>query len=137
MGFPSYISPSGEVTGAHDVSFLGTGGAYVTIGFGGDPAQRGVFGPDGALFGTLVQVPASGSWRPVADIAAHEGLVNPAGDRVDTNPYGLLVEPGGAAGERCGSQCAARGQTQRARSRPWRCSRRAQRAAPTPCRPGS
>lgn len=94
FGFPSYISPSREVTGAHDVSFLGIGGAYVTIGFGGDPAQRGVFGPDGALFGTLVQVTASGRWWPVADVAVHEGLFNPAGDRVDTNPYGLLVEPG-------------------------------------------
>ena len=93
VGFPSYISPSGEVTGAHDVSFLGVGGAYVTIGFGGDPAQRGVFGPGGALFGTLVHVAASGRWWPVADVAAHEGLFNPAGDRVDTNPYGLLVEP--------------------------------------------
>jgi sugar lactone lactonase YvrE len=95
VGFPSYISPSGEVTGAHDVSLLGVGGAYVTIGFGGDPAQRGVFGPDGALFGTLVHVAASGRWWPVADVAAHEGRFNPAGDRVDTNPYGLLVEPGG------------------------------------------
>ncbi len=94
VGFPSYISPSGEVTGAHDVSLLGVGGAYVTIGFGGDPAQRSVFGPDGALFGTLVHVPASGHWRPVADIAAHEGVFNPAGDRVDSNPYGLLVEAG-------------------------------------------
>jgi hypothetical protein len=92
-GFPSYISPSGEVTGAHDVSFLGVGGAYVTVGFGGDPAQRGVFGPDGALFGTLLHVAASGRWWPVADVAAYEGLVNPAGDRVDTNPYGILVEP--------------------------------------------
>jgi hypothetical protein len=94
VGFPSYISPSGEVTGAHDVSFLGVGGAYVTIGFGGDPAQRGVFGTDGALFGTLVHVAASGRWWPIADVAAHEGLFNPAGDRVDTNPYGVLVEPG-------------------------------------------
>ena len=94
VGFPSYISPSREVTGAHDVSFLGVGGAYVTIGFGGDPAQRVVFGPDGALFGTLVHVAASGRWWPVADVAAHEGLINPAGDRVDSNPYGLLVEPG-------------------------------------------
>jgi hypothetical protein len=94
VGFPSYISPSGEVTGAHDVSFLGVGGAYVTIGFGGDPAQRGVFGTDGALFGTLVHVAASGRWWPISDVAAHEGRFNPAGDRVDTNPYGLLVEPG-------------------------------------------
>jgi hypothetical protein len=94
VGLPSYISPSGEVTGAHDVSILGVGGAYVTIGFGGDPSQRGVFGPDGALFGTLVHVTPSGRWWPVADVAAHEGRFNPAGDRVDTNPYGLLVEPG-------------------------------------------
>jgi len=93
-GFPSYISPSGEVTGAHDVSFLGLGGAYVTVGYGGDPAQRGVFGPEGWLLGTLLQVPASGQWRPVADVAAHENRFNPAGDRIDANPYGLLAEPG-------------------------------------------
>ena len=91
VGFPSYISPSSEVTGAHDVAFVGLGSAYVTIGFGGDPDQRGVFGPDGTLLGTLLQVAPSGEWRPVADVAAHERLFNPAGDRVDANPYGLLA----------------------------------------------
>lgn len=94
VGFPSYISPGGEVTGAHDVSFLGLGGAYVTVGYGGDPDQRGVFGPHGQLLGTLLHVAASGQWRPVADVAAHERRENPAGDRIDANPYGLLAEPG-------------------------------------------
>ncbi len=94
VGFPSYISPSGEVTGAHDVSFLGVGGAYVTIGFGGGPALRALFGPDGAVFGTLVHVAASGHWWPIADVSSHEGINNPAGGPIDSNPYGLVARPG-------------------------------------------
>jgi glucose/arabinose dehydrogenase len=94
VGFPSYISPRGEVTGAHDVAFLGTGGAYVTIGFGGDPERRAASGFDGAMFGALLHVAASGEWRAVADVAAHEATYNPSGGPIDTNPYGLLAEPG-------------------------------------------
>jgi glucose/arabinose dehydrogenase len=93
-GLPSYAGPDGEATGPHDISFQGRGGAFITIGFGGDPAFRSLFGPDGALFGTLVQAPASGRWRVVADVSAYETAANPDGNVIDTNPYGVLAEPG-------------------------------------------
>lgn len=94
-GLPSYADLAGtEVTGAHDVSFHGRGGAYVTIGFGGDPALRSGFGAVGALFGTLVHVAASGHWKVVDDVSAYESAANPDGNLVDSNPYGVLAEPG-------------------------------------------
>jgi len=95
-GLPSYVGSSAdaEVTGPHDISFQGRGGAFITIGFGGNPALRSLFGPAGALFGTLVQAPASGRWRVVADISAYESTANPDGNLIDTNPYGVLAEPG-------------------------------------------
>ena len=94
-GLPSYVNTTnGEAGGPVDVSFQGRGGAYVTVGLGADPAVRAAFGPAGHLFGTLIQVPASGRWRFVADIAAHEASENPAGGPVDSNPYGILAEPG-------------------------------------------
>ena len=95
IGLPSYADLAGEgVTGPHDISFLGRGGAFMTIGFSGNPALRSGFGNSGALFGTLVHVAASGQWNVVADIAAHESATNPDGSVVDSNPYGMLAEPG-------------------------------------------
>jgi hypothetical protein len=94
-GLPSLATAAGEAVGPHDISFQGRGGAYVTIGLGGDPTTvRSALGPAGALFGTLIHVAASGQWKAIADISAHEALENPAGGPIDTNPYGLLAEPG-------------------------------------------
>jgi glucose/arabinose dehydrogenase len=93
-GFPSMISPGGEVTGAHDVSFQGRGGAFVTIGLGGNPGLRSTFGASGSIFGSLVQTSASGQWHVVADVSQVELQSNPAGGPLDTNPYGVLAEPG-------------------------------------------
>jgi hypothetical protein len=93
-GFPSMISPGGEVTGAHDISFQGRGGAFVTIGLGGNPALRSTFGASAGIFGSLLQVSASGQWHTVADLAEVELQGNPAGGPLDTNPYGVLAEPG-------------------------------------------
>jgi hypothetical protein len=93
-GLPSYADATGEATGPHDVSFQGRGGAYVTIGFGADPALRSGFGAVGALFGTLVHVSASGNWKVVADVSAYESAANPDGNLIDSNPYGVLAEPG-------------------------------------------
>jgi hypothetical protein len=94
-GLPSYAGSDNEATGPHDISFQGRGGAFITIGLGGDPRTvRSGFGPDGGLFGTLIQAPASGRWRAVADVSAHEVTANPDGNVVDTNPYGVLAEPG-------------------------------------------
>jgi hypothetical protein len=93
-GLPSYLNPDGTAIGPHDVSFQGLGGAFVTIGFGEDPAIRAAFGEAGASFGTLVQVAPSGQWRVVADVLVHEATANPDGDIINSNPYGILAEPG-------------------------------------------
>jgi hypothetical protein len=93
-GLPSYAGSNNEATGPHDISFQGRGGAFITIGLGGDPRTvRSGFGPGGELFGMLVQAPASGRWRAVADISAYEVTANPDGNVVDTNPYGVLAQP--------------------------------------------
>lgn len=93
-GLPSTLSPAGEAGGPSDISFQGRGGAYVTIGLATDPANRALFGDVGALFGTLLHMPASGNWRLMADVAAHEAAVNPGGGPVDSNPFAVLAEPG-------------------------------------------
>jgi hypothetical protein len=92
-GLPSYGSAA-STTGPHDISFLGRGGAYVTIGLGFEGQPRSALAGVGDQFGWLVHLPASGGWRPVADIAAYEFAANPAGGPLDSNPYGLLAEPG-------------------------------------------
>ena len=42
------------------------------------------------MFGTLVRWTASRGVRVVADLAAYEEANDPAGEGVDSNPYGLL-----------------------------------------------
>ena len=48
----------------------------------------------GALFGTIIRVSPGGTWRVVADVSAYEALANPAGGIIDSNPHGILAEPG-------------------------------------------
>jgi glucose/arabinose dehydrogenase len=92
---PSQVDPAGQSVGAQDISFQGRGGAYITVGFGGNPALRSNFGPDGSLFGTLVHAPASGKWKVIADISNYETQSNPAGGPIDSNPFAIIAEPGG------------------------------------------
>ena len=97
-GFPSYTEngPSGvAATGPHDIALLGRGNARVSIGLGNDPRLRPTCGALGSMFGSLAQVPASGNWRLDVDISAHEVDANPEHGVIDSNPYGLLAEPGG------------------------------------------
>ena len=93
MRLPSHAGEDGSAAlGPHDVALAGEngGGIIATVGLGGDPAFREGFGPKGRLFGTLVRVSHSGDVRVIADLAAYEAAVNPAGDIVDSNPFGLL-----------------------------------------------
>ncbi len=94
-GLPSQVDPTGQAFGAQDISFQGRGGAYITLGFGGDPSLRANFGPDGALFGTLIHASASGQWKVIVDVANYEVTDNPGGGPVDSNNYGVIAEPGG------------------------------------------
>ncbi|HEX2011741.1 MAG TPA: ScyD/ScyE family protein [Roseateles sp.] len=93
-GLPSHALPDGSsASGPNGISFQGSGGAYISMGLGGGPAFAAALGSD--LFGTLIHMAASGSWKVVADIARHEFEQNPAGGPVDSNPFGVLAEPGG------------------------------------------
>jgi hypothetical protein len=98
-GLPSHVvvSPTGvlgDVTGPHDISFQGKGNAYVTIGWGGPPNARAALGALGSWFGSTIRVSPNGSFDHVADIAGFEQANNPAGGPLDSNPYGVLAEPG-------------------------------------------
>jgi hypothetical protein len=93
-GLESHANPDGSAaSGPTDISFLGTGGAYVTYGLGGDADFQAALG--GTYSGTLLHMAASGQWKVVADILEHEEVENPAGGPIDTNPFAVLAEPGG------------------------------------------
>ncbi|MGL6278809.1 MAG: ScyD/ScyE family protein [Gaiella sp.] len=98
-GWPSWRSnapnqPFAEVTGPQDIDFPTKGRAFVTIGWGGTPAARTAAAAKGRAFGRLVQTGPNGKRRTAADIAGYEQAFNPAGGPVDSNPYGVLAEPG-------------------------------------------
>ena len=93
-GLESHAMPDGSsASGPNDISFQGTGGAYITMGLGGGPDFLEALG--GEYQGTLIHMAASGQWKVVADILLHEIDENPAGGPVDSNPFGVLAEPGG------------------------------------------
>ena len=92
-GFPSYAPAGGAgATGPHAISLHGRGGAFVTIGLGGegDPiAFRAVMGQG---FGRTARLHPNGKWRFKDDLARFEFDNNPDHDAVpDSNPYGILV----------------------------------------------
>lgn len=93
-GLESHALPDGSsASGPNDISFQGVGGAYITMGLGGDEAWKAALGASSAA--TVIKMAASGKSKAVADILHHETTENPAGGRVDTNPFGVLAEPGG------------------------------------------
>jgi hypothetical protein len=95
-GLASLASADGSfATGAQDIALLGRGNAHVTIGFGGNPLDRDVFGEAGSSLARLARITASGNWRLTTDLGAYEAAANPTGDEVDSNPYGLLAVPAG------------------------------------------
>jgi hypothetical protein len=93
-GLESHAQPDGSAaSGPNGISFQGAGGAYVTLGLGGDRAFQEALG--GSYSGNLIHMAASGKWKVVADIVQHEIDENPAGGPIDSNPFGVLAEPGG------------------------------------------
>jgi len=92
-GLESHATPDGSAaSGPTDISFQGTGGAYITMGLGGDRAFQAALG--GEYSGNLIHMAASGKWKIVADILQHEIDENPAGGPIDSNPFAVLAEPG-------------------------------------------
>jgi hypothetical protein len=96
-GLPSWAGPDGfGAAGPHDVGMVGRGNARVTIGWGGHPSGRAACPPIGPMFGWVARFTPNGSWRLETDLAAYEAAANPDGSvPPDSNPYGLLAEPGG------------------------------------------
>jgi len=94
-GLPSMAPVAGGFTssGPVDVEFFGMQ-AFVLLGWGGAPTLRDGVGAKSHLFGTVIRALPSGTYKLVADIAAHELQANPAGGLLDTNPYVLDALPG-------------------------------------------
>jgi len=94
-GLPSlYNAGVADIIGPDHLSFLGRGNLALTIGWGGAPAARAGLGELGRQFGALYSITPSGQWRILADVSAFEDANNPAGGPVDSNPFGVLAEPG-------------------------------------------
>ena len=94
QGLESHALPDGSSAGGpNDISFQGTGGAYIAMGLGGSPAFQAALGSK--FSGTLVHMAASGQWKVVANVLQHEIDNNPAGGPVDSNPFAVLAEPDG------------------------------------------
>ena len=92
-GLPSYAPAGGfGAGGPHDVAPIGSGRLYIIMGLGGDLERRGQFGFVGRSLGRLLWANDDGDRRRVADVAGFEARVNPDGNQVDSNPYGLLTE---------------------------------------------
>jgi hypothetical protein len=96
-GLPSYAAASGNgATGPHAISLHGRGGAYVTVGLGGETIVPSAFrAAMGQGFGRTARFKPNGSWQYEDDIAGYEEDNNPAGGPVDSNPYGILAQAGG------------------------------------------
>jgi hypothetical protein len=95
-GLPSLAAPDGsQASGPSDVSFRFGFFGFLTIGFGGDPANRAQLPPAGAGMAQLYRLSPFGHLRAVADLGAFEAANDPDKDQpradpteptVDTNP---------------------------------------------------
>jgi hypothetical protein len=108
IGLPSHAGAGGVAAiGPHDLAMQGRGEARISIGLGTDPANRALCAV-GPQFGWLARVPASGNWRLETDLAAFEAAANPDGGLPDSNPYGLLAEPGSTVATDAGGNALLR-----------------------------
>ena len=95
-GLPSLAGADGSnATGPHDIAFDSDGTLHVVIGLGANPAAREELGEEGANFGQLAAISASGEITYLADLAGYEGSQNPDGSLVDSNPFSLLATENG------------------------------------------
>jgi hypothetical protein len=86
-GLPSAAGEGGNgATGPSDIALRGWGGAYLTVGLGGDPAGRAQLGELGPALGQLYKISHFGNVRALADIAGFEAEANPDGELPDSNP---------------------------------------------------
>jgi len=97
-GLPSTSFPLGpRGIGAADIGFNGRGDAFFTIGWENDPNARftNPLLPDLPLFGSLARMTPNGAWNIHSDLGQFEADHNPDLGQIDSDPFGLLVEPDG------------------------------------------
>jgi hypothetical protein len=92
-GLPSVANPTGQAAGPQHISMLGQGTAHVTIGWGENPALRATLPGVGMQFDRLARLLPNGTWTLEQDFGAYEAAANPGGGPIDSNPFGLLVQP--------------------------------------------
>ena len=118
---PSYAQlNSGRAEGPNGISIHGRGGAYVTIGLENNPAVVRARAPEWAQFGRLVHIAPSAlsrgegppdsrpAWEFAADLGQYELDRNPDCGDIDSNPFGVLAEPGGVIVTDAGGNYLAR-----------------------------
>jgi len=97
-GLPSTSFPKGpRGIGAADIGFNGRGDAFFTIGWENNPNARFTNPslPDLPLFDSLARMTPDGSWSIHNDLGQFEADNNPDNGQIDSDPFGLLVEPDG------------------------------------------
>ena len=118
---PSYAQVnSGRGEGPNGISIHGLGGAYVSIGLETDPVPLRARAPEWSQFGRLVRIAPSAlsrgegppdsrpDWEFVADLGQYEADRNPDCGDIDSNPFGVLAEPGGVVVADAGGNYIAR-----------------------------
>lgn len=98
-GLPSMADPSGfSAGGPSRISWRPRDAFAVILGLGTDPAVRdqlaAAFNPMFGNMGKLVTMNPAGSWSYLADVAAYEGVANPDGGAIDSNPYAVYLAQG-------------------------------------------
>lgn len=98
-GLPSLADPSGfGASGPTRISWRPRDAFAVVIGLGTNPAVRdqlaAAFNPLFGDLGKLVTMNPAGSWSYLADVSAYEGIANPDGGEVDSNPYAVFLAQG-------------------------------------------
>jgi len=89
---PSVAVPAGtEAQGPNDVDF-GFGSMWITLGLGGNPANRLALEASGVRLGWLARASMNGDWSYQIDLARFEATDNPDGGPVDSNPFKMLIQ---------------------------------------------
>jgi len=97
-GLPSDSFPKGpRGLGAADIGFNGRGDAFFTIGWENDPNARFTHPllPDLPQFDSLARMTPNGAWHIDSDLGQFEADNNPDNGQIDSDPFGVLVEPDG------------------------------------------
>ena len=93
-GLPSITGS--DTLGPSDIVFTGSQKFALSIGLGGDVANREAYGPAGAMLGTIVTGKLKhGGVTVLADVLANEAFANPDGTDINSDPTGLFRQGDG------------------------------------------